>query len=311
MTRAALVSICLAFLFAAGCFDAPEPACSFLCGLDDACPDGYTCAPEADPDGERWCKRDDVDPTFICSDTTPTTIDAAVVTDADTTPDATPAIDATPPDAAAVDAGFALGSSCTTGDDCNSGFCSDSVCCDAACTGDCDACSTAAGSGADGSCDLLGVSVVCRADSGDCDVAETCTGASADCPSDAFETVDTACGSATDDACTDPDTCNATGTCLPNDEAGGSPCGDTGIDCLVDDTCDGSGACTDNGFEAMSTACGPGVAEPTCDPDVCDAVGVCTDVASAPDETACTEVSSGDCCSGVCTDTSGSGDMCP
>jgi hypothetical protein len=27
-----------------GCYTVPRPDCGFVCGPDDACPDGYTCA---------------------------------------------------------------------------------------------------------------------------------------------------------------------------------------------------------------------------------------------------------------------------
>jgi hypothetical protein len=45
----------------AGCFDAPSPACSFLCGDGESCPDGYSCATDG------VCKRSDVDDDFDCA----------------------------------------------------------------------------------------------------------------------------------------------------------------------------------------------------------------------------------------------------
>jgi hypothetical protein len=78
-----------------------------------------------------------------------------------------------------------------------------------------------------------------------------------------------ACGDPSDTECSNPDTCDAAGSCLPNHEAAGFACGDQGVECLQDDACDGTGACTDNGFEPNGTACG----DPTdtaCDnPDIC------------------------------------------
>ncbi|WP_428268073.1 hypothetical protein [Haliangium sp.] len=70
-------------LLAGGCFDAPTPACNFLCGADQACPDGYRCATDG------WCKRTDIADDYVCDDTV--------------TPDAAPP-DAAPPDAAPPDA---------------------------------------------------------------------------------------------------------------------------------------------------------------------------------------------------------------
>ena len=244
MTRAILVSICFSSLLVVGCFDAPKPACAFLCGDDNACPDGYACA------GDGWCKRDGVDPSFMCDDVVLPPIDA------DTTPDAIAVADASVVDAAAIDAGLALGSTCTTGDQCNSGNCADLVCCNETCLGSCEACSTAAGATTNGTCDLLGSSVVCRASAGECDVAESCTGAVVNCPVDGFASPGSSCGSATDDDCTNPDTCNSTGTCLANHEVATTPCTDTDATDCDDAQCDGGGGCAQaGGIELSSHVC--------------------------------------------------------
>ncbi|RMH43866.1 MAG: hypothetical protein D6689_03830 [Deltaproteobacteria bacterium] len=294
----------------AACFDAPKPACAFLCGSDGACPDGYACA------ADGWCKRADVDPAFQCDPTVPPPIDAASADGAAAdaaggidgapgpdaaAPDAAPPApdaaapdaaapdaavpdaavpDAAAPDAAAPDAGLALGSACTINGECNSGFCSDGVCCDAACDGPCDACKASLGATADGTCTLVS-GVTCRPSAGDCDVAETCDGTSADCPADQFVAAGT--------SCPDPDP----------------------TDCMGTAQCDGMGTCSATAPLAAGTPCGAGIAEPTCNPDVCDDAGVCTDVPAAMDETACAEQPNGDCCGGVCTDTSGTGGTCP
>src|SRR5262245_6018406 len=84
---------------------------------------------------------------------------------------------------------------------------------------------------------------VCRADAGACDVAEVCDGTNPACPPDQFETAGEPCGSATDDDCTDPDTCNGLGACQPNHAPSGTLCTDDGQTC-TDDKCNGSGACT-------------------------------------------------------------------
>jgi hypothetical protein len=55
LLRAALIAALLA-----SCYDTPRPECAFLCGEGSACPDGYECA------SDGWCKRSDVDPSFVC-----------------------------------------------------------------------------------------------------------------------------------------------------------------------------------------------------------------------------------------------------
>lgn len=97
------------------CFDKPKPECTFLCGTNDACPDGYSCR------SDGWCKRSDVADDYACS--SPPAVDAAVSIDgasadagadaapadaapdaAPGTPDAMPTPDAATPDAAIPDA---------------------------------------------------------------------------------------------------------------------------------------------------------------------------------------------------------------
>ncbi len=79
----------------AGCFTAPEPECAFACGEDKNCPSGYRCA------GDGWCKRNDVDESFVCS--TVSLVDAAAGGDGNVDLDAA-LIDAAPADAALIDA---------------------------------------------------------------------------------------------------------------------------------------------------------------------------------------------------------------
>jgi len=82
----------------------------------------------------------------------------------------------------------------------------------------------------------------CRVDAGDCDVPEYCDGAGT-CPEDSFEPPGTACGDPTNDACTDPDTCDGQGACLGNNEPNGTSCED-GLFCNGMETCS-SGTCVD------------------------------------------------------------------
>ena len=107
-----------------------------------------------------------------------------------------------------------------------------------------------------------------------CDDGNTANG---DCCSSTchFETVGSTCGDQTDDGCTNPDTCNASGVCLPNHESAGASCGDPAdTECTNPDTCDGSGVCQAN-HEAASTTCGDPADTDCTNPDTCDGAGSC------------------------------------
>jgi hypothetical protein len=80
-------------LVLAGCYQTPKPACAFLCGADDACPDGYQCS-----DDDNRCHLVEAGGGLAaCTDSLPD--DAATTIDA---PVSEP--DATPLDAASADA---------------------------------------------------------------------------------------------------------------------------------------------------------------------------------------------------------------
>ena len=140
----------------------------------------------------------------------------------------------------------------------------------------------------------------------DCDDGNTANGDCCD-SSCHFDSAETACGSSSDTACTNPDTCDGAGTCLANDEPVTANCGDTGTECVNQDKCNGSGSCTDNGFVAAATACGSSSDTECTNPDTCDGAGTC----QANDEAATvncgdtgTECVNQDKCngSGSCTD---------
>jgi hypothetical protein len=149
------------------------------------------------------------------------------------------------------------GAACARASQCKSGFCTDAVCCDKACTGDCEACTAAKkGSGTDGTCapvaadtdpkDRCGADptpLSCAAD-GMCDGAGACH---------TYAKKGTPCGATT---CTSGavsgKTCNGAGTC----DTATTPCAlyscGTGAcrasctadaDCVVDAYCTSSGAC--------------------------------------------------------------------
>jgi hypothetical protein len=125
---------------------------------------------------------------------------------------------------------------------------------------------------------------VCRPAAGDCDVAELCSGISPACPADGFKSAGMSCGSSSTTACTNPDTCNGSGVCLPNHASNGSPCGDQGVECLSNDSCQG-GVCQDAGFAAAGTGCSSD--GDVCTDDVCDGAGACTHVFDASNHPSC------------------------
>ncbi|WP_437937375.1 Kelch repeat-containing protein [Sorangium sp. So ce341] len=130
-----------------------------------------------------------------------------------------------------------LGAGCDTDSDCNSGFCADSVCCDAACAGPCDACAAAAGASQDGVCTpVTGVA---------CDDADACI-AGGVCEAGAC----VGGGAAPDGTpCSDGDVCSTASVC----EAGACV-GSSVAECLPADDCHEAPACDP---EAGCAASGP------------------------------------------------------
>lgn len=103
------------------------------------------------------------------------------------------------------------------------------------------------------------------------------------------------CDSAGDTECDNPDTCDAVGNCLDNNEPNGLACNDEGNDC-TDDVC-GGGVCT-HPSEPVGTSCGSS-ADTDCDnPDTCNASGTCL-ANNEPNGTSCPDEGS-DCTSDVC-----------
>jgi hypothetical protein len=45
----------------AACYDVPAPDCGFVCGPNNACPDGYSCG------SAQRCRRVDAPLTVVCS----------------------------------------------------------------------------------------------------------------------------------------------------------------------------------------------------------------------------------------------------
>jgi hypothetical protein len=73
-----------------------------------------------------------------------------------------------------------------------------------------------------------------------------------------------ACGSAAENDCSLPDTCDGAGRCVPNDVALDTPCGTSANACSAE-ACDGAGACVPRALPA-DTPCGVsnGCGQPTC-----------------------------------------------
>jgi hypothetical protein len=149
------------------------------------------------------------------------------------------------------------GESCDRATQCGGGLsCADSVCCNAACDGACQACSA--------------LNKESGAASGECGPAKDGTNPRALCAKSAV----TSCGSS--------GFCNATGACAVY--SAGTPCGPTGStscdgDTVKGQTCDGLGVCV---LDAAGTPCSPskcsgGACKSSCSTDAdCAADGYCT-----------------------------------
>lgn len=110
----------------------------------------------------------------------------------------------------------------------------------------------------------------------------------------------TMCGDQTDGECTDPDTCDAAGTCRPNHVANNTPCTSDGNPC-TNDICF-NGTCRNNPLP-INTPCGSNADTDCSNPDTCSAGGVCQPN-NEPDGVACTtdnNVCTNDvCAAGLC-----------
>jgi len=119
----------------------------------------------------------------------------------------------------------------------------------------------------------------------------------------------TACGSASNTACDNPDTCDGAGTCQPNFELPTMVCRPAVGACNPAEFCTGdSPTCPANTFAPSGTACGSSGDTECDDPDTCDGAGVCRANPASPG-TPCgdptdTECNGADACdgNGVCED---------
>ncbi|APR78282.1 Kelch repeat:Kelch precursor [Minicystis rosea] len=190
---------------------------------------------------------------------------------------------------------------------CQSGFATDGVCCDAACTGSCVACSAAKkGSGVDGACGPIKVgtdpdSECANQGSSSCGTDGTCDGAGA-C---AFYAAGTVCatGTCVGSTAIQPSLCDGSGSCVPGSATSCDPAGCSGGACLTgcttDPQCGGSAYCN-------AGTCAPqkALGQPATTANQClsgaVADGVCCNVPCTGACVACTALLKGGGADGVC-----------
>ena len=147
------------------------------------------------------------------------------------------------------DPDLGTGSACTASNQCVSGNCVDDFCCDTACDGTCEACSSAKSVGPDGTCSLIDVTANADPDS-ECSNGSCTTG---DCDPNAAQCELEAVGSTCDgDVCSGfqltVSSCDANGGCQANTAPcpNGFVCQGNGSACRT--TCSNSGQCQEAFF---------------------------------------------------------------
>jgi MYXO-CTERM domain-containing protein len=153
-------------------------------------------------------------------------------------------------------------------------------------------------------CEL--VSGTCQAGSNPCPETECnhCDEAADSC----FDPAGTACGASGDSTCDHPDTCNGSGTCLPNHEPSSTVCRPAAGPCDLAEYCTGSGTCPADSFRPSSYEC-------RASGGVCDVAESCTGSSAAcptnaylPSTTTC-RASAGPC--DLAENCTGSAAACP
>lgn len=189
-----------------------------------------------------------------------------------------------------------LGTACSTDTECGNGNCSDGVCCDEACDGECVACLAIFTGGTDGSCDVVTMGTDPAGECND-EGAASCgangTGCSGDSqnPGCNLYPADTECEeqSCTGGTFVAPAKCDGARSCLSGASTQCSPgiCNAEGMGCET--TCDSNGQCEDGAY--------------------CDAFGQC--IGEKVQGQNCAEgfeCTSGSCTDGVCCDSACSAD---
>jgi MYXO-CTERM domain-containing protein len=117
------------------------------------------------------------------------------------------------------------GQACDTSAQCLSGSCEDNVCCKTACPGDCAACSKAAGSSTNGSCEPVAAGKICSESKDACYNDGLCDGEGLECAAQTPVDDDTVCDDG--DAATSNDSCQA-GKCSGASQGAGGESGSSG-----------------------------------------------------------------------------------
>jgi len=145
------------------------------------------------------------------------------------------------------------GQQCTAGTQCSSGFCVDGVCCDSACTGQCEACDVSPN---EGTCSPAmgaphGTRPACKGAGGACD--GVCDGVNASAC--VYPGSSTSCGTACENGNVTPSFCDGNGTCSASTAKSCSPyvCGTD--DCLT--SCDTKADCASGYTCASDKKCIP------------------------------------------------------
>ena len=122
----------------------------------------------------------------------------------------------------------------------------------------------------------------------DCDDGNPCTVNTCGAGTCATVTVSagTPCGDSSNTDCTNPDTCNGSGQCLPNNDPSGTLCTDDGNACTYDQ-CNGSGSCL-HPYKPSGSTCGDQTNTACTDPDMCNGSGQCLPN-NDPSGTLCTD----------------------
>lgn len=182
------------------------------------------------------------------------------------------------------------GQACTDGTQCLSNFCTDGVCCNAACGGTCQSCALG---GSVGTCTNIPANADPDSECGG--VCRSCTGLGACGNTGNGLDPENECTETLASTCSTDGQCNGAGACRlwpAGTQCVAQSC--TGATLSLADSCDGTGTCADNGTQP-------------CDPYVCNATGTACRVDCSLDAH-CT--AGNFCASGMCTAKKPPGQTC-
>lgn len=279
--------LCLIVLFIAACPDPEPPDGAVRCSPSGECPRGYECLGDT-----CWRKGTDLSqlPDAGTDASTDSGADASTDSGTDAGADASAPVDMTPPK-------LQNGQSCTANEQCDSNHCVDGVCCDSACTGQCEACNLA---GSEGTCAAV-LSGLPRGSRQPCAGVGTSCGGVCDGKSRTactYPGTQTICGATCNGKCNGAGQCDsaAGGTC-----PGGFACGTSGCktSCSTASDCQPNFTCNaPNCVRVPESDCLDGIdnngdgladcADPTCTSVVCvPDPGAGTEVGTLLDDGTC------------------------